>query len=160
MAGYGTDAGMTAWLADNGLTLPGTAPTLAVLRQRGSAYVDATYGQRLTCSVQTGGALQERAWPRTGHPQVSADVIPLPWVHASYRAGFLSATLTGGLSRQVDGNARVTKQKVDVIERTFADNGALLPGQAVGLVDAEIDGMVAPFLCSLTPILGIRSIGS
>jgi hypothetical protein len=160
MAGYGTDIGLTEWLADNGLSLPANGPTLAVLRNRGSAYVDATYGQRLTCSVPTGGALQERAWPRTGHPQVPSDVIPLPWVHASYRAAYLSATLQGGLSRQIDMQARVQKQKVDVIERTFFDSAPDTPGTITGLVDAEIDGMVAPFLCSLTAVLGIRSIGS
>lgn len=160
MPGYGTDAGFTSWLADNGLTLPVGAPTLAVLRNRGSTYVDGTYGQRLTCSVPTGGALQERAWPRAGHPQVPSDTIPLPWVHASYRAAYLSATLTGGLSRQIDMQARVQKQKVDTIERTFFDSAPGAPGTVTGLVDAEIDGMVAPFLCSLTAVLGVRSIGS
>jgi hypothetical protein len=159
MAGYGTDGGFTTWLADNGLSLPAGAPLPAVLRQRGSAYVDATYGNRLTCSAQAGGAEQERAWPRTAHPGVAAGVIPLGWVHASYRAAYLSATLTGGMSRQIDNQARVVRQKVDVIERQFADSGALVAGEAVGLVDAEIDGMVAPFLCSKTAVLGIRAIG-
>jgi hypothetical protein len=160
MAGYGTDQGLTDWLADNGLTLPVDAPSLAVLRNRGAAYVDATYGQRLTCSAPAGGAVQERAWPRVGHPNVAGDVVPLPWVHASYRAAWLTATTPGGLSRAIDANQRVQKQKVDVIERTFFDNGAPVPGQAVGLVDAEIDGLVSPFLCSLSGLLGIRAIGS
>lgn len=160
MAGYGTDAGLTAWLADNGLSLPVGAPALAVLRNRGSVYVDATYGQRLTCSTPSGGATQERAWPRTGHVNVAADVIPAAWINASYRAAYLAATLQGGLSRQIDMQARVQKQKVDVIERTFFDSAPDAPGTVTGLVDAEIDGMVAPFLCSLTAVLGIRSIGS
>ena len=160
MEGYGDDAGLTSGIAYNGLALPSGAPALAVLRNRGSVYVDATYGQRLTCSAPTGGATQERAWPRTGHPQVPSDIIPLPWVHASYRAAYLSATLAGGLSRQIDMQARVQKQKVDVIERTFFDSAPGKPGEVTGLVDAEIDGLVAPFLCSLTAVLGIRSVGS
>lgn len=160
MAGYGDDTGFTTWLTDNGLSLPVGAPTPAVLRNRGSAYVDATYGQRLTCSTRAGGPEQERAWPRAGHPNVASDVIPIAWVHASYRAGYLEATLTGGLSRQIDNQARAVRQKVDVIERQFADSGALVAGEVVGIVDAEIDGLVSPYLCSLKSVLGIRSIGS
>lgn len=156
MAGYGDDAGLTAWLADNGLTLPVGAPAAAVLRNRGSAYVDATYGQRLTCSVRTGGAEQERAWPRTGHRNVPADVIPLAWVHASYRAAYLEATLTGGLSRQIDMQARVQKQKVDVIERTFFDSAPDGVGRVTGIVDAEIDGLVSPFLCRTDYEIGVQ----
>ena len=160
MPGYGTDAGLTAWLADNGLSLPVGSPALAVLRNRGSVYVDATYGQRLGCSGPTGGAEQERAWPRSGHPGVPADVIPAAWVQASYRAAYLAATLPGGLSRQIDMQARIQKQKVDVIERTFFDSAPGKPGEVTGLVDAEIDGLVSPYLCSLNAVLGIRSIGS
>lgn len=160
MAGYGDDAGLTAWLADNGLTLPGDAPASAVLRQRGSAYVDSTYGDRLRCSDRTGGAEQERAWPRVGHPNVASDVVPIAWVHASYRAAYLTATVAGGLSQQINPNNRVIRQKVDVIERQFADNGPVTLGQAAGVIDPEIDGMVSPYLCSKTAILGIRSIGT
>lgn len=156
MAGYGTDGEFSTWLTDNGLTLPVGAPALAVLRNRGSDYVDATYGHRLRCSIPTGGADQERAFPRTGHLFIPNDAIPRAWINASYRAAYLSATLGGGLSRQIDPNARVTKQKVDTIERTFADNGAPLPGQAVGLVDAEIDGLVSPYLCRTEYEIGIQ----
>lgn len=159
MAGYGDDAGFNAWLADNGLTLPAGSPSAAVLRNRGSIYVDATYGQRLGCSAPAGGVTQERAWPRAGHPGVPADAVPLAWVHASYRAGYLAATLSGGLSRQIDMQARVTREKVDVIEVQYADSGKAAPGEVTGLVDAEIDGLVSPYLCSLTAVLGIRSIG-
>ena len=147
MAGYGTDQGLTDWMAENGLSLPADAPTLAVLRNRGAVYVDSTYGGKLTCSARAGGALQERAWPRTAHPHVEAGTIPLAWIHASYRAAYLHATTPGGLSRAIDANQRVQKQKADVIERTFFDNGPSKPGEAVGLIDAEIDGMVAPYLC-------------
>lgn len=160
MAGYGTDAGFAQWLTDNGLTLPVGAPSAAVLRNRGSAYLDGTYGQRLTCSYRAGGPEQELSFPRVGHPNVPADVVPIAWVHASYRAAYLEATLPGGLSRQIDMQRRVQKQKVDVIERTFFDAGATKPGEAMGLIDAQIDGLVSPYLCSLNAVLGIRAIGS
>lgn len=158
MAGYGTDQGLTDWLVENGLSLPSGAPAPAVLRNRGAAYVDSTYGARLTCGQRQGGAEQERAWPRTGHPNVSAGVIPLAWVHASYRAAYLHATTPGGLSRAIDANQRVQKEKVDVIEQTFFDNGSVKAGKAVGLLDAEIDGMVAPFLCKSDYEIGMQII--
>jgi hypothetical protein len=159
MAGYGDDAGFATWLADNGLSLPVGSPAPAVLRNRGSAYVDATYGQRLTCSYRSNGPTQERAWPRAGHPNVPSDVTPLAWVQASYRAGYLIAT-SGSLSQSISGEGRVQREKVDVIEQSFFDNGPLKPGEAVGTIDTEIDGMVSPFLCSLKSVLGIRAIGT
>lgn len=158
MAGYGTDQGLTDWLADNGMSLPGDAPTMAVLRNRGSVYVDSTYGAHLSCSARTGGADQERAWPRTDHPNVDAGTIPLAWIHASYRAAYLHATTPGGLSVVTNANQRVQKHRADVIERTFFDNGAPKPGEAVGLIDAEIDGLVAPYLCADLHEIGLRVI--
>jgi hypothetical protein len=41
------DIEFAAYLADAGLSLPVGAPLPAVLRQRGSDYLDATYGARL-----------------------------------------------------------------------------------------------------------------
>lgn len=159
MAGYGDDAGFAAWLADNGLTVPvGAVP--AVLRNRGSDYLDAAYGSRLTCSQPTGGIAQERAWPRTGHPFAPSDAIPSAWVRASYRAAWIIANDPAALSATINPNARVTKEKVDVIEVAYADNGAVSLGKATGVLDAEIDGLVSPWLCSDNWSLGIRAIGS
>mgnify|MGYP003450935817 FL=1 len=159
MAGYGTDADFAAWLADNGLTLPvGAVP--AVLRNRGAGYLDAAYGSRLMCSYPTGGVDQERAFPRTGLPFVPPDATPRAWINASYRAAYLIANDPASLSATINPNARVTREKVDVIEVSYADNGATAAGEALGVLDAEIDGMVSPYLCSKTALLGIRAIGS
>jgi hypothetical protein len=157
MAGYGTDADFTAWLAENGLTVP-VGSVSAVLRQRGSAYLDGAYGSRLTCSYPTGGVQQERAFPRTGLPFVPSDAIPRAWVQASYRAAYLIANDAGALSATINPNARVTKEKVDVIEVAYADNGAVVAGEALGVLDAEIDGMVAPYLCKTDYQIGIMAV--
>lgn len=151
MAGYGDDVGFTAWLAENGYTLPADAPAPAVLRARGSNYLDGTYGPRLSCSSPTGGLDQERAWPRTGHyvncALIPDDAIPAAWVRASYRAAWLEASSPGSLAVTVDPNRRVKRQKVDVIEREFFDGGSSEAGSAGAVIDSEIDGMVQPFLC-------------
>lgn len=152
MAGYGEDSGLTAWLTANGLSLPADAPAPAVLRQRGSAYVDGTYGPRLACSTPTGGIDQERAWPRTGHVvgsiAVPPDLIPTKWVDASYRAAYLVATSPAFGSATVNPMQRVKRQKVDVIEREFFDGGAVeLGAGGLAAIDAEIDGLVAGLLC-------------
>lgn len=167
MAGYGTDEAFNAWLVANGLSLPVGAPTVAVLRLRGSAYVDGTYGPRLACSAPSGGIDQGRAWPRTGHVAngiaIEPDVVPAKWVEASYRAAYLVATAPGFGSATVNPMQRVKRQKVDVIEREFFDGGNVEIG-AGGLVpiDAEIDGLVASLLCpDLTgAFAGIWAIGS
>lgn len=147
---YGTDESFAAWLAANGFTLPqGASP--AVLRARGSAYLDAVYGPRLICSAPTGGIEQELAWPRTGHyvngALVPSDAIPAAWVRASYRAAWLEASVPGSLSLTVNPNQRIKRQKVGPIEREFQDNGAAEAGSASVVIDSEIDGMVAAYLC-------------
>lgn len=40
MAGYGDDGGFNIWLTENGHTLPADAPMEAVLRNRGTEYID------------------------------------------------------------------------------------------------------------------------
>jgi hypothetical protein len=153
MAGYGDDTAFTAWLASRGLTLPVGAPSPEVLRQRGSDYLDATYGPRLICSAPTGGLDQERAWPRTGHmlngQSIASDAIPAAWVRASYRAAWLEASRSDSLSATVRPDQRKRREKVDVIEREFFDAGEIkIGGGNIAVVDAEIDGLVAPFLCA------------
>lgn len=64
MAAYGTDQGFTDWLAEQGYVLPEDAPAPAVLRARGSAYVDGY--ERFWTGQRTGGVMQELGWPRTG----------------------------------------------------------------------------------------------
>jgi hypothetical protein len=149
MAGYGADDGFTAWLAGEGLTLPGDAPAVAVLRQRGSRYIDATYGSRFSGSP-TGGIDQERAWPRSGAcaygVSIADDVIPDAVVEASYFAAFQEAKSPGSLSAAVAGSKQVKRQKVEGIEREFFESGS---GDAVDdarLKLTDVEGLLAPFL--------------
>ena len=150
MAGYGDDTGFAAWLADAGLTLPAGAPLPAVLRQRGSDYLDATYAARLDCSAPTGGFDQERAWPRTGHMVLGMAVgdadIPSAWVRASYRAAWREATTPGWATSSRDPSRMTKREKADVVEREFFE-----PGETAGAsganIDAMIEGLIGPFLC-------------
>ena len=150
MAGYGDDTGFAAWLADAGLTLPVGSPLPAVLRQRGSDYLDATYAARLMCSVPTGGFDQERAWPRTGHLIYGAAIgdtaIPAAWVQASYRAAYRDAATPGWATSSRDPSRMTKREKADVVEREFFE-----PGETAGAsganIDAMIEGLIGPFLC-------------
>lgn len=157
MPGYGSDAEFQSYLSDNGHTLPDGHIALAALRQRGSSYIDATYGPKLACSRPTGGIAQERAWPRTGHEidgeEIDPDVIPDAWVRASYRAAWLEAETPGILSSSTAPGQRVARERVDVIEVAYHDDGAKEAGQGgIAFIDAEIDGLLTPYLCK--PELG------
>ncbi|TPN90206.1 DnaT-like ssDNA-binding protein, partial [Mesorhizobium sp. B1-1-5] len=85
MGGYGDDAGFAAYAAAAGYTVP--AGTISAARQRGSAYIDGTYGMRFP-GQPTGGIGQEREWPRTGATAFGAalasDLIPQRVIDASY----------------------------------------------------------------------------
>lgn len=153
MAAYGSDSDFLAWLAGQGLTLPEGANT-TVLRNIGSAYVDAAYGARLSCSSRTGGWAQELEWPRTGQyvngQELPSDLIPTAWIYASYRAAYLTAITPGWATTGTDTTRQTRREKVDVIEREFfAANETAGSDVAPGMPsDSIINGMVLPWLCS------------
>lgn len=161
---YGTDEGFETWLATMGYTLPDDAPTSAVLRARGSAYLDGTY-EAHWCGQRTDGVTQEDGWPRTGakihcKTAIATDVIPVAVVTASYRAGWLEASTPGILSGSASGGGRIKRQKVDVVEREFFDDGKAEAGSGgPAFIDAEIDGAMRAFICDEPPFV-LKSIGS
>ncbi len=163
MAAYGSDAGFQAWLAEMGYTLPGCCPADAILRARGSAYIDGTY-ERLWTGWRTGGAMQELGWARTGATfncvtAIASDVIPPAIVNAAYRAAYLEAVTPGILSSGATGGPRVKRQKVDFIEREFFDDGKTEAGSATGFIDPEIDGAMGAFICANAGGFFFESIG-
>lgn len=151
MASYGTDEGFTTWLDEQGYTLPDGAPSPAVLRARGSAYVDGY--EAYWTGTRTGGVMQELAWPRTGATmnctvKIPDDVIPPAVVHAAYRAAWLDAETPGILSGSAGtAGSRVKRQKVDVIEREFFDDGKAEVGGGPSFIDSTIDGLLSQFIC-------------
>lgn len=151
MASYGTDDGFNDWLAEQGYVLPVTAPAPAVLRARGSTYVDGY--ERYWTGQRTGGVMQELGWPRTGATinctvPIADDVIPPAVVTASYRAAWLDASTPGILTGStVTAGARVKRQKVDVIEREFFDDGKAEIGGGPSFIDSQIDGLLGQFIC-------------
>lgn len=116
MAAYGTDPGFADWLTARGLTVTGN---LGVLRQLASDYFDATY-----CFLPT-------------------DTEGANFLAALYRAAYLADTNPGILT-PVQTGARVKRQKVDVIEREFFDDGA----DSVAFTDPTINGLMRLFICA------------
>jgi hypothetical protein len=149
MAGYGTDQGFTDWLAANGYSLPAGAPTAAVLRQRGSTYIDGTYGYRFL-GTPTDGLAQERVWPRTGATiygsTIASTLIPTRVIEASYMAGYIEATNPGFLTVVTDPSKRVKRQKVDTIEREFFEPGGGSVFAPDTPVSSVIEGILAPLI--------------
>lgn len=162
MAGYGDDTAFAAWLAGNGYTLPEGTPTPAILRQRGSNYIDGLYGSRFS-GVPTGGYAQERDWPRTGAKAYKAvvpdDVIPVQVENASYEAAWHEANNPGALAVATSASAAVKREKIDVIETEyFAGSGDAVADATVVL--SSVEGLLAPFLISDTAAaLGLWAIG-
>ncbi|TIP70576.1 MAG: hypothetical protein E5X53_26295 [Mesorhizobium sp.] len=157
MAGYGDDAGFTAYATAAGYTVP--AGTIAAARQRGSSYIDGTYGMRFP-GQPTGGLAQERAWPRTGATAygvtLASDLIPQRVIDASYEAAYLELVKPGSLSISYDPAKKVKRQKVDVIEREFFEPGAggniFAPDAPVSTI---IEGLLAPLI---GPMFGLPDI--
>lgn len=164
MAPYGTDDGFAAWLTEQGYELPGAAPALAVLRARGSAYVDSY--ERYWTGQRTGGVAQDQAWPRTGATigctvAIPDDVIPPVVVTSAYRAAWIEAQTPGILSGStITAGTRVKRQKVDVIEREFFDDGKAEIGGGPSFIDSMIDGLLGQFICNTQGAAFLWTLGS
>lgn len=154
MAGYGTDQGLTDWLSDNGYVLPDGAPAAAVLRQRGSTYVDSVYGPRFS-GYPTGGTEQERSWPRTDAyaygSALATTLIPNAVINASYRAAYAEAVNPGSLNIIVIANERLKRAKAAAVEVEFVEKGDTVKGSIP--VMPEIEGLLAPFFTSFAPAI-------
>lgn len=147
MAGYGDDAKFNAWMASNGYSLPDGGVAVAVLRQRGSAYVDGLYGSRFS-GKPTGWFEQERSWPRVGacaHGQpIPSDVVPAAIEHASYHAAFQEALSPGSLSVAASTFGAVKREKVDVLEVEYvAGSGDAVADATVRM--SAVEGLLTPF---------------
>lgn len=170
MAGYGDDAGFTAWLTDNGYALPDDAPAVAVLRQRGSVYVDGLYGTQDVTRLRfpgapTDGVSQDRAWPRTGAMvfgvQVDPATIPAAVTEASYFAGLQEATSPGTLSASASGAAQIKREKTDVLETEYFQGADGSVAAAAMTTFSFIEGLLAPLLLPPLPVpgFGLLAIG-
>lgn len=159
MAGYGTDDAFATWLTSNGYSLPEGAPAPAVLRQRGSTYVDGTYGARFV-GQPTGGYEQERQWPRSGAvvagSSVPDGVIPLPVIHASYEAALQEAREPESLSLIGSAAERVKREKVDgAVEVEYQQASAEEFAAAMTPIMTTIEGLLSPFLRGADPAVGV-----
>lgn len=160
---YGTDQGFTDWLAINGLTLPLTAPTPAILRQRGSQYVDGVYGSRFW-GVPTGGFAQERAWPRTGAKAygqaIPDDVIPVAIEQAAYAAAHQDAIKPGSLSISATATGAVKRKKIGPIEKEFFEGSGDVVADGTLKLSA-VEGLLAPYLKPETSLasFGLWAVG-
>lgn len=159
MAAYGDDAGFEAWLAANGYTLPDGAPAVAVLRSRGTAYLDGAY-EALWTGVRADGAAQELGWPRIGArincvTPVADSLIPPMVVNASYRAAYLDAVTPGSLNASATSGQRIAREKVDVIEVAYHNDSAA----RVGFTDSGIDGAMRAFICDQSGGFFLQAVG-
>jgi len=150
MAGYGTDEGFSAYVAENGYTLPDPLGSITAARQRGSAYIDSVYGSRFTGSP-TGGIEQERAWPRTDaediyENDIGSSSIPSRVIHASYEAAFLELVTPGSLSALVTENEKVKRLKAGSVEIEFAESSALDAVSGASPLSTKIDGLLYPLI--------------
>lgn len=156
MAGYGDDAGFTAWAIEAGLTVP--AGSIPAARQRGAVFIDG-YEPRFP-GVRSGGYDQERAWGRDGavtrYGQTIPDgVIPIAIVTASYYAAFEELTTPGSLSPVVLGSDTIKREKVGTLEVEYAvgSNSEEIAAMSKPSVTA-IDALLFPFLISTNyPVL-------
>lgn len=150
MAGYGDASGFTAYLTAHGLTLPVGAPSEAVLRQRGSGFVDGVYGSKFP-GVPTDGIFQDRAWPRIGAEAygtaIADDVIPTGVIEASYAAAFYEAQNPGGLAVVATPGQGIKSEQVGSLKvEYFGGEGGALESATPMLLTVE--GLLAPFLVS------------
>ena len=164
MAGYGGDTEFETWMADNGYSTSSDGDlTVAQLRQRGSDYIDALYGQRFK-GEPAGGIDQERAWPRVNasawKTPLADDVIPRNVIIASYHAALHESSNPGSLAVAASAVSAVKREKVDVLETEYFEGSGDAAADATIKLSA-VEGLLAPFLLpdSNKPGLGLWAVG-
>lgn len=154
MAGYGDDASAAAYWAAAGYTVP--SGTVAAARQIGSVYLDGAY-ELFFPGVPTGGAEQDRSWPRTGASDrygnaIDPNTVPTRVINASYEAAFIELTNPGSLSIVGSNSGRVKRERVEgavEVEYVGASGSSVATDNRV--VSTLIEGMLAPLLMPLLP---------
>lgn len=156
MAGYGSDAAFDTWLSENGYSLPSGSASNAVLRQRGSVYIDGTYVAKFS-GTPTGGADQEREWPRTGATDrygnaLNSATVPTRIIEASYMAAYLDASAPGSLAASGSSSAAIKRQRVEgAVEVEYqASNKAWASEDLIPKFTA-IEAILAPLLSYASP---------
>ncbi|MXN46061.1 hypothetical protein GR138_12755 [Shinella kummerowiae] len=163
MAGYGGDSEFNSWLTENGYALPVGASSPAVLRNRGSQYIDAVYGSRFLGSVVD--AEQERQWPREGAivngKLIPSNVVPVAVTNASYYAAYQEAVAPGSLSVIGTSSSAVKRVKVGQIEKEYqAAKDSDGTAASITPLISIVDGMLAPYLKDEDLVcFGIWSVG-
>lgn len=131
---YGSAAEFATYCEERGYDISALSGTSAQEQQlrRASAYVDGLgyeyLGNKRRVVLWSGQPLtatQEREWPRTGATDVYGNAIasaavPTRIEHATYEAAF--ALVSGvDLNRSQAADQVVTREKIDVLERQFAE---------------------------------------
>jgi len=154
MAGYGTDVDLKAYWDAAGYSYAPDA-SFDALRQKGSIYIDGTYGMRFP-GQPTGGIEQDRAFPRTGASvygtALASDVIPTRVEQASYEAAYIEYKKPGSLSVSIDPSKRVRRQKVEGIEREFFEPSAPDFWAPNAPLSTLIEGLLAPLIGPAIPL--------
>jgi hypothetical protein len=164
MAGYGTDELFATWLSENGYSLPAEAPAPAILRQRGSQYIDSLYGARFV-GEPVDPFTQERAWPRrnaaVGGVAIPETTIPNAVIYASFYAAYQEATNPGSLTAVGSSSSSVKRKKVGELEveyQSSSSSDSFVDGLTP--IMTVVDGMLAPYLRFVpAQSIGIWSIG-
>ncbi|CAN7704729.1 hypothetical protein LJR098_002565 [Rhizobium sp. LjRoot98] len=159
MAGYGDNAGLTAYAEAAGYVIPdGTQEAdITAACQRGSLVIDRY--ERFFSGTRTGGYEQERAWGRTGASTFYGEAIPtgeipVAIVNASYEAAFLELTNPGSLSPVVTGSATVKREKIGQLEVEYSVSSSTNIADLVAMatpVVTTIEGLLWPFLIPILP---------
>jgi hypothetical protein len=161
MAGYGDNAGFTAYATAAGYVFPGavTEDQKTAARQRGSLVID-RYEPRFS-GTRTGGFAQERAWGRTGATTYYGEAIPdgtipVAIINASYEAAFIELISPGSLSPVVTGSSTAKRKKVGPIEVEYSSSSSADIDDLVKFatpVVTTIEGLLWPFLYQSLPAI-------
>lgn len=150
MSGYGSDSGFDDWLTAQGYALPDGSPSNAVLRERGSVYLDGAYGDRFP-GQPVSGVSQDRAWPRSGATDrwgnsISSASIPARIIEASYYAAYQEAVSAGSLSASLAENEKVKRLKAGSVEIEYGESGSIDTMSGAVPRFTVIEGLIDPLL--------------
>lgn len=162
MAGYGSDTGYLDYLNEMGYDAPTGDLSVANLRARGSAYIDALYAARFP-GEPVDGIEQDRAWGRIDAQDIYGNdiadgSIPSRVIKASYEAAYLEQLNPGSLSVLVIEAERLKRIKAGSVEIEYADSKAYTSIDGASVMSTAIEGLLYPLIASQLALPGILAV--
>lgn len=146
---YATEAEADDYFEDRGQTTAWDAITdKEGALVRGSSYIEAMYGSRWP-GTRLNGRGQALGWPREdgldqSGEEIAENAVPVEVKYAAFEAALREGASPGSLTPDYASSARVTHERVDVLEVSYSDSSTANTRPIITMIDELLAPLIGP----------------